>query len=972
MIWMVLLLVVSSQLTQVTAQVPVIRAGNKRHKPIELRFLDVSVMVVENIATTTMEMKFYNGNNRVMEGELNFPLSEGVTVSRFALDVNGEMREGVVVEKEKATQAFEAVTRRRVDPGLVEVTRGNNFKARVYPIPARGYKKAIIAFEQELKGDGKDYIYRLPLKVENRLEEFSVKVEVMMQRPSVRESDHPAINLDFKEERISYIAEYSEKDVLIDKHLAFSVPKTEQVSEVITYRGNVTSDNYFYINLPMNGEVRIKEKPGSIAVVWDESSSGKNRDIDKEISILAGYLEWMVVGTVRLITFSNVLHKEKRFAVSNGSCRGLMEYLRNIQYDGGTNLGAVDFRSIAADEVLLFSDGISTFGAKSHFAFRSPVFAINSSNSANHSLLEYIASSSHGIYANASELQEDEVVDLLTHQPRRFIKAEFDPNSIKAFYPEAGHAVSGDFSCAGKVEGAGTVVTLHFGFGGEITESHRIAIDNTRSVESELGERVWAQKKLKRLLVLDDHTAIVAHGKEYRLVTPGTSLIVLDNVEDYVNYGIVPPASLLEEYSRITELRNRKRSDEQQFRKQRICSMFEADYQWWETVQVLDEKPPGETGPPFRPPARIAEVLAIEEDVEMEDVVFEAEAVEEEVVFFMAGNADMEVVQEMDGYFHSRETGEGPVRIPEMKVKAWESDASYMGNLKATDREDLYGKYLSLKPEYGESQSFYFDVATYMFQKSLRKEGLRVISNLAELELEDVELMRALGRKLSEFSFYDEAIAVFSKVMKMRSFEPHSYMDLGLTYAETGAYQEAVDHLYTVIDKQWDTDILSRFPGIELIVLHEINNIIHHHGEGLDIGFIDPCFINHMPVDLRVVIDWDANETDMDLWVTDPRKETCNYQNKNTRIGGRISNDMTQGYGPEEFRLKDAVNGTYSIVVKFYGSRKQTVLREVTVRAFVFTNFGSEKEQKQILTLQLEPVRRGEYTVGEVEFEKAY
>ena len=86
------------------------------------------------------------------------------------------------------------------------------------------------------------------------------------------------------------------------------------------------------------------------------------------------------------------------------------------------------------------------------------------------------------------------------------------------------------------------------------------------------------------------------------------------------------------------------------------------------------------------------------------------------------------------------------------------------------------------------------------------------------------------------------------------------------------------------------------------------------------------------------------------------------------RIGGKMSNDITQGYGPEEFRLKNGVAGSYVIQAKFFGSRKQTVLGKVTVWAFVYTNFGTKKEHKKVLTLQLDPLKDGAYTIGAIEF----
>ena len=121
-----------------------------RKAPAQLQALKIDVQVVGAMATTTWDMTIYNPQNRLLEGELVFPLGEGQTVSRFAMDVNGVLREGVVVEKAKGRQVFESIVRRGVDPGLLEMVAGNSFKARIYPIPANGTKRVVIAYEQEL------------------------------------------------------------------------------------------------------------------------------------------------------------------------------------------------------------------------------------------------------------------------------------------------------------------------------------------------------------------------------------------------------------------------------------------------------------------------------------------------------------------------------------------------------------------------------------------------------------------------------------------------------------------------------------------------------------------------------------------------------------------------------------------------------------------------------------------------------
>ena len=141
---------------------------------MRLQSLRVDVKIVGHLATTTWDISVFNPQRSVLEGELIFPMGDGQTVSRFAMDVNGALREGVVVEKDKGRQVFEDIVRRNVDPGLLEKTSGNSFRARVYPIPARGSKRVVIAYEQELKdagtGAAAGLLYHLPLAFTDKVD----------------------------------------------------------------------------------------------------------------------------------------------------------------------------------------------------------------------------------------------------------------------------------------------------------------------------------------------------------------------------------------------------------------------------------------------------------------------------------------------------------------------------------------------------------------------------------------------------------------------------------------------------------------------------------------------------------------------------------------------------------------------------------------------------------------------------------
>ena len=110
-------------------------APNKPH-PVSLAKADVAAVIAGGLARTCMTLTFENAADRVLEGELVFPLPEGATVCAYALDVGGQLVESVTVEKDKARITFETEVRKGIDPGIVEKVQGNNFRTRVYPIPA--------------------------------------------------------------------------------------------------------------------------------------------------------------------------------------------------------------------------------------------------------------------------------------------------------------------------------------------------------------------------------------------------------------------------------------------------------------------------------------------------------------------------------------------------------------------------------------------------------------------------------------------------------------------------------------------------------------------------------------------------------------------------------------------------------------------------------------------------------------------
>ena len=94
------------------------------------------------------------------------------------MDVNGTLREAVPVDKARGQMVFEEVIRGRIDPGLLEVTQGNSFKLRVYPIPASGTKRVVLRINETLNERKGSIVYRVPIEYAETVGMFSFDLAV--------------------------------------------------------------------------------------------------------------------------------------------------------------------------------------------------------------------------------------------------------------------------------------------------------------------------------------------------------------------------------------------------------------------------------------------------------------------------------------------------------------------------------------------------------------------------------------------------------------------------------------------------------------------------------------------------------------------------------------------------------------------------------------------------------------------------
>ena len=953
-------------------------------KPIVLQSLQVKAEVSGGTAETTLHMVFYNPNRRPLEGNLQFPLAANQQVTGFALDIGGKMRAAVPVEKSKGREVFEAIERRGVDPALLEATQGNNFKLRVFPVPAGGTRVVEVSYSESLARRGAELAYHLPLDVNDELDAFSLdmKVDGVDKAPKLQGGLR-----DFAFERDhaqgAYSAHLSRSHFKPAGSLDVLLPvENKPRSYVQEFRGN----RYFLAEIPLSAARRERSVPHVVGLLWDSSGSGTNRHIEAELAVLDAYFAKMGEGEVRLTRLRDRSEEVKSFRVAGGDWSALRRELEHTVYDGASALS--DWKpEKTVGEYLLFSDGLQNYGddAFPALAEGQRLYALNSATSGDPTRLSAWAEHDGGRLINI----DGQAPALAAHEllSEGVNLASMRAEGATALVAESAFPGQGLLRVAGKLTGRDAMLHLMLNQDGK---SSQLDLPLPQDApEHPLAARDWASYRLHELEgERDAHRGEIRRlGEEFAIPSSETSLIVLETVQDYVRYDVTPPEEYRAEFDRQRSWRFGLREGQKQAQQEQLVAAFRERVQWWQRsfpkagteVKMAKEEmrdmlaPPPPSAPMVRaaPIANSTTAMPRGETSERSTFARQSEpgvlggnesarltsrAVPATAAPALAFRADSNAVDTGAGFAMAKSSADGRVasesRNAGIALKRWSADAPYITRMKSAKAEQVYAIYLDEKPSYANSSAFFLDAADILMEKGRRDLGLRVLSNLAEMDLENRQILRILGYRLMEAGAPELAVPVLQKVLRLAEDEPQSFRDLGLAYAAAGRYQEAIDSLNEVAQRNWDT----RFGDVALIAVGELNAVAATHNSvahPLDLSRVDPRLIKNLPLDLRVVMGWDADNSDMDLWVTDPSGEKCFYGHNATLQGGRISRDVTQGYGPEEFILHHARPGKYKIEANFYGNRQQVVAGATTVQVKLTSGFGTAHAQDKMMTLRL-------------------
>ncbi|WGM40084.1 VIT domain-containing protein [Caulobacter sp. NIBR1757] len=931
--------------------------------------MDISVEIVGAAAVTTVTATFANPGSIPLEGDFTLDLPAGSLITGYALDVNGQMRPGVLVGQRKAEQAYEATVRRRVDPGIAQVTRNNAFRTHVYPIFPGSGRTIQLTFATPLSADRP---YVLPLVTGQPLGEGKIEVTARgVSPPKVTFPDSKVVNIGVsKEGRMTFATTW--KAVALDGALTIADALPEQA---MTVTHHSSGDDLFDI-VDTAPAPKASEPPRSVRVYWDRSLSRRDDDLTRETAFLTRYLSEAKPANIELVTFASDAPVRRGFT----SAAEVETALKAVRYNGATSLaGVLERAEPAADVCLLFTDGRITLDAWKAQRLRCTLVTVSTAPDADPARLSALARRSDGFHIDLAGADPAVAVGRLSSL-RRVVEditdASGEPLEAVVLRDEGGA-----FRIVGLAQPGEVVVKLRGG------EARRYQRSVGGIADHDAAGAFWGARAVADADLNDkpDQDRLIALARRYSVATPAAAFIVLETINDYAQAGIDPPESLgkeqLAQYRSMTEGKAAMEQRRQDARLDQVIAMWDAQKVWWKAehkpVKVKARRrddadgpasaesaaleapppppPPPAPPPPAPPPPPIA---GSDDDGSVGEMVITSARREESIQDSPGGVTGGRVPAAMSR--PRPPSGEPDRKVITVEVAAWNPDRPYLQALDAKGA-DFDTVFAEQQAKHGDLPAFYLDVAEWLFRNDRKAEAIQMALSALDMPQANTATLIIVADRMMRYGDTARGLWLYDRIAWMEPDRPQPHRNLALALIAAAdqpgvspqlrraRYEQAAGLLNKVITTPWS----EAYNGIEIISLMEANALVPKLKAVGGKSPLDPRLVALLDVDIRVVLEWNTDASDMDLWVGEPSGETAKYSFPKTAIGGRMSDDMTAGFGPEEYLLRKSPNGQYEIRVHVYRPDTIDPNGSTTVRALLFRSYGRPDQTVERLEIDL-------------------
>ena len=553
---------------------------------IEIEKHHVDVVVENGMAITKVEQVFRNRNGFILEGSYLFPIPQGASITDYSMVMNGRVVHAEVLEKDKARRIYEDIVRSMRDPALLEYYGRDLFKARVFPIPARGIVKIALTYVQELRQDGGVSEYEYPLKTQafNKLPVGSIALQMKIKSArtikSVFSSSHKIAKK--RKSESEFLVSMEGKKALADRnfHLFFTTSNDGIGLHVLTEK-NARDGGFFMVKLTPSLDVDPRKSAAKDVVFVVDISGSMQEDgkIDQaKKALIYGLRSLNKEDRFNVVTFSTEAASTSTtiMAADPIAIAKAITWVQGIRAAGGTNVDEalqVAFKSFHDDKrvkmVVLLTDGLPTIGetdestilkhAKAWNVHQARLFVFGVGYDVNTRLLDLLAEEGRGArdYVTPSgnlELELSGFFDKIAYPVLTNATLLVDGIHLKSMHPRIVPDLfkGGEVTVFGRYEGSGVkAVRLKGELDGKETEFVFEGHFENETRGRDFIPTLWAKRRVGFLFDKirfqgqkpELKNEIIRLGKHFGIATPYTSFLVTEDVHAQNRHPQAPSGS---------------------------------------------------------------------------------------------------------------------------------------------------------------------------------------------------------------------------------------------------------------------------------------------------------------------------------------------------------------------------------------------------------------------------------------------
>ena len=541
--------------------------------PLSIKYHHVDINITDQVAVTKVDQVFTNENNRDLEGIYIFPIPEGAAISSFSMFIDGKPVPAEILEKKKAREIYEDIVRRMKDPALLEYVGRDAFKARVYPIPARGEKRIQIEYSEVLKYDTGMCKYVYPLNTEKfsakPIQSVSVSVKIKSQKP-IKTVYSPSHEMDIhktSDHAVSLGYEVSDAKPDKDMIIYYTLSDSDFGLNLLAYRKK-PDNGFFMLMIAPRYELKDREiLQKDIIFVLDKSGSMKGSKLKQAKGALKFCIQSLNPGDrFGIISFSTDVNEFNTdlLPATPQNIREAIKFIGGLSAAGGTDIDDALHTALAKTPdparprmIVFLTDGLPTVGERNVRAILERVkqtrrgsirlFTFGVGYDVNTHFLDELADTNNGVpqYVEPSEDIEVAVSNFyekISEPVLSELKLDMGGIQVDDVYPKSlpDHFKGSQLIVMGRYSNWGeTKIRLEGSIRGKTHIYTEKAVFPEMKIENDFIPRLWAQRKIGYLLDEirsngeDDELKdeIVRLSKKYGIITPYTSFLVLPDEE---------------------------------------------------------------------------------------------------------------------------------------------------------------------------------------------------------------------------------------------------------------------------------------------------------------------------------------------------------------------------------------------------------------------------------------------------------